>query len=165
MSNDIYNKLKADFPQEALKADISRGRGNPFTSVSAQYIVERLNEVLGIDGWSFTGDFEKTEEGVLFFGALGIRMSTVTPSAVMADGPGEGRWHVVEGVGFSAHKRNVGDCFKSARTDALSKAASLLGIANEVFKGNVPPPGSSKPAAQPAPAQRAGGKAKPGGMF
>jgi hypothetical protein len=148
----IYEGLKKDFPQEALKADVSRGRGNPFTSVGAQYIIERFNEVLGVDGWQFTGDFEKVDDGVLFFGTLGIRMHAPSPS--MVEGVIDNGWHFVEGVGFSAMKRNLGDTYKGARTDALSKAASLLGVANEVFKGNVPPPGSSAPTTPSAPQQR-----------
>jgi hypothetical protein len=161
MSNEIYKKLTADFPQEALKADVSRGAGNPFTSVGAQYIVERLNEVLGVDGWSFTGDFERADEGVLYFGNLAIRMNGEPKNPITGT---DGVWHVVEGVGFSAIKRNLGDTYKSARTDALSKAASMLGVANEVFKGNVPPPvRGAKPQAK-APQQRAGGGKKQG-MF
>lgn len=138
----IYAGLTADFAQEALSIDSSRGFD--LTSVKAQYVVERLNQVLGVLGWRFTGEYQEREDGgVLYFGKLYIMME-------------EGEPHVVEGVGFSAKKKNVGDTYKGARTDALSKAASMIGVANEVFKGNVKPvKGGSSTAA--APRQRAGG--------
>lgn len=129
ISKETYTKLTAEFPPEALSVDDSRGFA--LTSVRAQWIVERLNEVLGVDGWQFTGKYEpQSDGGVLYFGQL----------TIVGD---EGKWHTVEGVGFAASKKNLGDTYKGARTDALSKAASLIGVANSVFKGMVKPPEKS----------------------
>lgn len=41
--------------------------------------------------------------------------------------------------GFSADKKNEGDAYKGAKTDSLSKAASMFGVGNDVFKGLVDP--------------------------
>ena len=133
----LYEGLKAPFPKEALSTDSSRGFA--LTSIKAQYVTERLNEVCGVDGWSFTGEYKEVsgEGGVLFFGVLTIN-----------DGF---KGHQQEAVGFSAQKRNVGDAYKGAKTDALSKAASLFGLGNEVFKGNVAPPGATKKKASSKP--------------
>ena len=45
--------------------------------------------------------------------------------------------HSVEAIGYSDNKKNIGDTYKSARTDALSKAGSYFGIGNEMYKGNI----------------------------
>jgi len=126
---EVAGLLSKPFPAEAMTTDNSRGFA--LTSIKAQYIVERLNEVLGIDGWQHRGRFEKVEEGVLFHGEL------------VLDNGGQGIMQL--GTGFSKDKKNVGDSYKSAKTDSLSKSASLFGVGNDVYKGKVPPPsGTSK---------------------
>lgn len=120
----IYNGLKAPFSDDAYSVDSSRGFN--LTSIKAQYVVERLNEVCGMDGWELTGDYTPVDGGVLFMGTL-----------IINDGH---RGHKQQSVGFAAIKKNIGDAYKGAKTDALSKAASLFGLGNEVFKGNVAPP-------------------------
>lgn len=144
----FYKRLTTPFPDEALSVDSSRGFN--LTSVKAQYVVERMNETFGMDGWTFTGEYQKEDNGVLYFGELAVRVGGETVVFTSDDGTQaetyEPLWHTVEGVGYSDNKRNIGDTYKSARTDALSKAASMLGVANDVFKGKVAPPtvGSGK---------------------
>ena len=131
--NDIYNKLKEPFPKEALSTDSSRGFD--LTSVKAQYVVERLNEVVGIGNWRHTGAYEPVDGGVLFKGQLVISNVSIHPTSGT----------VREAVGYATIKKNVGDAYKGAKTDSLSKCASQFGLANEIFKGNVAPPSKSKP--------------------
>ena len=119
----FYEDLAADFGPEACTKDSSRGFD--LTSVKAQYVVERLNEVVGVMNWSFGGEYEKTDDGVLFMGALIINVN------------GKSNRHFAPG--FSKNKKNIGDTYKSANTDSLSKCASKFGIANAVFKGLVDP--------------------------
>lgn len=122
----LYDKLKAPFPKEAFSKDTSRGFA--LTSIKAQFVKERLNEVFGPFGWGLVGDSNELPSGVLFKGELQIYDRT----------DGEARlYHRVEAEGFAGKKKNHGDTVKSARTDCLSKAASSLGIGNEVFKGEV----------------------------
>ena len=120
----IADQLKAPFTQDAYSVDSSRGFN--LTSIKAQYIVERLNDVCGIDGWEFKGDYTTVDTGVIFFGTL-----------VINDGH---KGHQQQAPGFATIKKNIGDAYKGAQTDALSKAASKFGLGNEVFKGNVAPP-------------------------
>lgn len=125
----LYEQLSAPFPLDAMSADTSRGFA--LTSIKAQYVVERLNTVLGIGGWRLSGTYEVTKDssgnevGVLFHGELSARIGQ--------------RTHTIPTVGYSESKRNKGDQYKGAKTDALSKAASYLGVGNEVFKGLVDP--------------------------
>lgn len=133
---EIYKGLSAEFTDEAYSVDSSRGFD--LTSIKAQYLVERLNNVCGLDGWSHSGAYESVEGGVIYKGIL-----------IVNDGM---KGHQQEAVGFAVIKRNVGDAYKGAKTDSLSKAGSLFGLGNSVFKGLVAPPGKgSKPRTKTAP--------------
>lgn len=128
--SDIYKQLSTPFPKEALSVDNSRGFA--LTSVKAQYVVERLNEALGVENWTHGGTYEAVEGGVIFKGVLTASIDGVVTTR--------------EAVGFGKTSRVVGDMYKSAKTDSLSKCASQLGVANEVFKGLVVPPSTEKKA-------------------
>ena len=130
-----YEKCIAAFPDDALSCDSSRGFD--LTSVKAQYVNERLNEAFGSMNWNITGEYEQVDKGVLYKGVL-----TVTD-------PLTGLTNKQEACGYAIVKKNIGDAFKGSQTDALSKCASRFGVANEVFKGNVLPPG--KGGAKPKP--------------
>jgi len=120
---EIYEKLSEPFPQEALTEDSSRGF--PLTSIKPQYIIERLNKVLGVMNWTFGGEYEEKDNGVIFKGALVITVN--------------GKQNRQFAPGFAPNKKNLGDTFKGAHTDSLSKCASKYGIGNEVFKGLIDP--------------------------
>lgn len=122
--NDVYAAFKEPFPSEALTA-VPRA-GMTMTSVKAQYVVERLNEVCGLDGWRHEGKYVDTDSGIIFEGML------------LLD---NGEKAIAQyGVGYGEKRKNLGDAYKSAKTDSLSKCASLFGLANDVFKGLVSPP-------------------------
>lgn len=123
--SDIYKKLTADFPAEAMSKDMSRGF--ELTSIKAQYVVERLNEVFGPEGWKadYTVQLLDKEQGCIV-------------KCVLIANYDEGKEMIQRSAfGGSEIKKTVGDTIKSAMTDSLSKAASHMGIGNEVFKGKV----------------------------
>lgn len=134
--SEVYKKLIADFSDEALSIDSSRGFD--LTSIKSQYIVERLNEVFGVEGW-------KADYTVQLKDETGIYMKCVI-IANINDGK-----DVIQRSAFggSPMKKNPGDTIKSAMTDSLSKAASHIGIGNEVFKGKVKPPAKNKTTSEP----------------
>lgn len=117
----LLEQLEKPFPKEAMTIDNSRGFS--LTSIKPQYIVERLNHVLGLENWSHGGEYEVVNGGVIFKGAL---VATVAGKQVRQFA-----------VGFGKDGKNAGDTYKSAKTDSLSKCASYLGIGNDVFKGLV----------------------------
>lgn len=123
--NEIYKKLSEDFPPEAMTKDNSRGFA--LTSIKAQYVRERLNEVLGVDGWAtFAEVVSDTEQGV----AVKLKMT------ILVDGKEVTRT-AFGGAARKGKSQTYGDVYKSAETDALSKAASNFGVGNSVFKGLV----------------------------
>lgn len=126
-----YNRAKADFPDEALSTDSSRGFD--LTSVKAQYVVERLNDVFGINGWEHTGQYEKVMDGDTIVGIVYSGQLVVHNGAQAAKR---------EAVGHAVVRdlKRIGDAYKGAKTDSLGKCASQVGVANDVFKGLVEPP-------------------------
>ena len=132
--NDKYSELTAEFPTESIKP--VPGAAN-LTSIKPQYIIERLNEVVGLGNWQHgatlanSAGYQEVDAGVFYFGTLHVR-----------DGETFTQQH---SVGFCARhidrakkfEKNMGDMYKAAKTDSLSKAASLFGIGNSVFKGLV----------------------------
>lgn len=112
------------FTGEALSKDTSRGF--ELTSIKAQYIVERLNDTFGLNGWAANYQIilEAPERGV------------IVKCTLKANVFGNGQV-IREAFGGCNPKKQIGDMIKSAMTDSLGKAASHMGIGNEVFKGKV----------------------------
>lgn len=128
---EVYKKLAAPFPKAAYVADRSRmntktGRGIVLTSLKAQFVIERLNEVLGFMNWSHGGEYQvQTDGSVIFQGALVVTIN--------------GKQNRFFSAGFGSKKTNMGDTYKSAKTDSLCKCASQIGVGNDAFKGLIDP--------------------------
>jgi len=134
---ELYRKLKEPFPPEAYAIDKSRGGNkNPaawLTTIRAQYIIDRLNSVFGLGGWSMTGELDTIRDenqriiSALFSGTLVASCNDINIK--------------IENIGYAeqsvAGNRLGGDILKSARTDCLSKCASWIGVGDAVFKGLV----------------------------
>lgn len=124
----LIKKLEAPFPDEAL-APVQKGKGFYLTTIKAQYVISRLNEVFGPCGigWKFTSSFENfNSKYIICFLELSVKVN--------------GEWsEAIAGVGGHKVVGELADTYKSAQTDALTKAASKLGIGDNVFKGMVNP--------------------------
>lgn len=112
------------------------------SSIKSMYVTERLNEVFGIGSWrTSTEVVERFEKMVV------VKLTFTVPEY---------------GISYECYGGNdnsdLGDAYKGATTDALSKVASWLGIGAEVFKGKQK--GLSQPAQQQAPAPAAPSKTK-----
>ena len=156
LNQDQVQALKAPFPPEALSSDTSRGF--ELTSIKAAFVIERLNEVFGPCGvgWRYVhAPFEEVQNGngrveVLTEVALQFRFGATNDCAgsdrvVWDDGwafrPSNHDWS--EPI-FACGGHAVGkggapmtDARKSAVTDGLTKAASMIGVGSDVFKGLV----------------------------
>ncbi len=121
----LYKELIKEFPPEAYQLDDSRGFD--LTSIKAQYIKERLCEVFTPFGWKIFGEHIEKENGVLFIGKFEVKLEN-------------NEWFSVQATGYARKGKNIGDTYKSATTDALSKAASNIGVGNSAFKGLIKPP-------------------------
>jgi hypothetical protein len=163
MTQDQIVQLKAAFPEEALSADTSRGF--ELTSIRAAYVIERLNDVFGICGmgWRYVhSSFDWFEGEIVTELALQYTTEGSAAGALMWDARHGGWTFLADSKGWSWPVFAVGgrkiskggvpftDTRKSAVTDGLTKAASMLGVGHEVFKGlvrvgNPPKPSPTEP--------------------
>jgi hypothetical protein len=112
---NLLKKLKAPLPVEAVSPNPER----PGLSViKVIYIVERLNDIFGLNGWRVRND-------VIEGGRMVVVKATLTVAKF--------------GISIEQYGGNDnpdrGDAYKGACTDALSKCASYLGVGMDVYKG------------------------------
>jgi Rad52/22 family double-strand break repair protein len=112
---ELIAKLREPLPPEAVSPNPQR----PGLSViKVIYVVERLNEVFGLNGWRVVNEVVENGHMVVVKGALKIPKYNI---------------HIEQYGGNDNPDR--GDAYKGACTDALSKCASYLGIGMDVYKG------------------------------
>lgn len=161
LTADQWEALHAPFPPESLSADTSRGF--ELTSIKAAYVIERLNEVLGPCGigWRYVHspfeacDLKNGSQEIITEVAFQYRLNGIQDGA---SGCPPAEWcALTHGWGwrenspanwsepiFACGGKGVvkggaphTDARKSAVTDGLTKAASMLGVGHQVFKGLV----------------------------
>ncbi len=109
--------LKSPLPPEAVKPHPTK---NYLSSIKAIYVVERLNEVFGLGGWFATNEVVK-EEGKMI----------VVKSTFNAPEYGI----MIPDIFGGNDNPDLGDAYKGACTDALTKIGSYLYIGMDVYKG------------------------------
>jgi hypothetical protein len=119
---EVYEKLSRDFSAEALQT--YKKKGPTLTTIKAGYIVQRMNQTFGVNGWAFGHSaIVKVEDEIV--------TTTYVWVAI------EGKIHKVSGSGTASWKNMGGDAIKSAVTDGMTKAVSYLGCGESVFLGKV----------------------------
>ena len=122
LPEDVKAKLKEPLPREAVSPNLQK----PGLSViKVIYVVERLNEVFGLNGWHVDNEVVETGRMVV------VRATLSVPRYAIA----------IEQFGGNDNP-DRGDAYKGACTDALSKCASYLGIGMDVYKGLYEQPGA-----------------------
>lgn len=108
--------LRKDLPAEAISQHPTK---TFLSTIKAIYVVERINEVFGIGSWKLKSTLiEKDGKMVVVQSFLSI--------------PEYG----IELESFGGNDNSdLGDAYKGATTDALTKIASMLEIGMNVFKG------------------------------
>jgi hypothetical protein len=115
LPEDLNAKLKEPLPREA----VSPNQQKPGLSViKVIYVVERLNDVFGLNGWHIDNEIVETGRMVVVRATLSIAKYSIA----------------IEQFGGNDNP-DRGDAYKGACTDALSKCASYLGIGMDVYKG------------------------------
>jgi hypothetical protein len=163
----IYAALSAPFPEEAVERTdgLVTGRGYSTTGVKCQYLIDRLNEVLGVGSFRVhrTTSVKETTTArgrPAFEGLCDLRLEL-----------GEwidGRFQVfAETVGDGGHvAMTEADARKGATTSALKRALAMCGPGRDAWRGtldddNRPAEDGGRVArersANPMPARRAAG--------
>jgi len=112
---DLIEQLKAPLPPEAVSANPERPN---LSVIKVIYVVERLNEVFGLNGWRISNHIVEQGKMIVVKGSL-----TVPEYGIE-----------IEQYGGNDNP-DRGDAYKGACTDALSKCASYLGVGMDVYKG------------------------------
>lgn len=121
----IYQQLAEPFPPEMEKTLVKSGI--PLTYIPISEVINRLNKVLGVDKWDFyVNSCERDKHDPEFITAR-VRLCW------NIDGNNDAVYK--EAIGGQKVKRNkkgeivdLGDDFKGAVSDALKKAAQMLGV-------------------------------------
>ena len=122
----MQNELSEQFPVE-VERQLKKG-GTSLTYIPVSEVINRLNKVLGFDGWSY--EIIKCERDALDpdFIVAHVRLNVF---------PGADKFVSVTKDGFGGQKIkrtkqgdivDLGDEFKGAVSDALKKAAQALGV-------------------------------------
>jgi hypothetical protein len=109
--------LKEPLPKEAVKPHPTK---TYLSSIKAIYVVERFNEVFGVGGWVITNDFvERDGKWVVVKSNFEAKEYGI----------------VVRDIFGGNDNADLGDAYKGACTDALTKIGSYLGIGMNIYKG------------------------------
>ena len=160
LTQDQIQALKSPFPPEALSADTSRGF--ELTSIKAAFVIERLNEVFGTCGigWCYVhSPFEVCTDNGKNEIVTEVALQYRFPATNDCPGCDPVVWDAqANDWTFRNHDSNqnwsepifacggklvgkgsapITDARKSAVTDGLTKAASMIGVGHDVFKGLV----------------------------
>ena len=122
ITEEMKQALLAPLPDEAISQHPTK---TFLSTIKAIYVTERLNDVFGVGSWKIKTDFiEKYDKMVVVKTTLEI--------------PEYGIYY--ESFGGNDNQ-DLGDAYKGATTDAITKIGSYLGIGIDVFKGKHTPQG------------------------
>jgi Rad52/22 family double-strand break repair protein len=110
----VIEKLTHRIPDEAISFNPETG----LASINPAYVIERLNQVFGLNGWQATYEIVETKPMVV----VKCRLS-IAPYGIVREQFGGNQM------------ADRGDAYKSACSDAPGKCASQLGIGIDVYKG------------------------------
>lgn len=130
MENVKLELLKSPLPAEAVKQHPTK---TYLSSIKAIYVIERFNDVFGVGKWT-----QKVEETSV------DKASGMVVVKVTFEVPALGIYYESYGGndngGASSKNFDLGDAYKGATTDAITKIGSYLGVGMNVFKGLVDTP-------------------------
>ncbi len=129
MSKDLLKQLSTPFPEE-LEGTLNKG-GMAFRFVSVNEVIARLNEVLGVENWTFEViSCERTLEGGDNIIAH-VRLSAlIEGKSLQRDAYGGAEVKAKKNGGLL----DLGNDHKIAVSDALKKAASMIGVGLYLYR-------------------------------
>ncbi|NNG66434.1 hypothetical protein HKI81_04165 [Caldanaerobacter subterraneus] len=131
----LYPKLSAKLPEEAIQVATKEQtkKGYDTTGYGYQYIVNRMNEVLGPSHWRQIVEIIKEVP-------KGDKLVEVTMRVTVQIG----NWisgtfvPIAEQVAFGGHaSMTLSDAYKGAHTNTLKKALAMFGVGKEAYEGSL----------------------------
>lgn len=134
----LYAALAAPFPEEAIERTDGRvtGRGYSTTGIRYQYIVNRLNDVLGVGGFRV----ERTITVRQIATSKGRDAFEATCDLRLQLGHWEGGAFLpfAEAVADGGHTAMIeADARKGAASNGLKKAAAFFGVGRQAYEGTI----------------------------
>lgn len=118
-------KLNEHLPDEAISSHPTK----PYlSSIKAVYVTERFNEVFGIGKWQTRVEKEHVNHDT---GMVVVKVIFTVPEIDIYYESFGGN----DNGGSNSKNFDLGDAYKGATTDAITKIGSFLGVAIDVFKG------------------------------
>jgi len=127
MVTDIYAKLSKRFPTKLIKT--KPGGGGAKYLPNAQ-IISRLNDVLGVDGWTWTFEWTRIDDGILADGvltALGVTSRGIDGHQISKAKDPKVSAKEIKSIEM------LSTAIKSAESGALVRAARRLGVGLELW--------------------------------
>ena len=121
----MKDKLYADLPSEAIKPHPTK---KYLSSIKAIYVTDRFNEVFGVGKWTTK---VQTEHADFDTGMIVVKVTFEVPEHGIYYESFGGN----DNGGVNNKNFDLGDAYKGASTDALTKIGSFLGVGIKVFKG------------------------------
>lgn len=144
VTEEMRARLCTPLPSEAVTPHPTK---KFLSSIKSIYVTERLNEVFGVGSWSISTEIaDKVPKQVKRGNAT--QEVTIVVCKVIFRIPAYGIEYECYG---GNDNEDLGDAYKGATTDALTKIASWMGIGGEVFRGEA---GKVKPQPQQAPQRK-----------
>ena len=129
--------LRRPLPEEAVSQHPTK---TFLSTIKAIYVVERLNEVFGIGSWNIKSEVIDNKTSMIVVRAtLTILEYEIELESFGGNNNG----------GENSKNFDLGDAYKGATTDALTKIGSYLEIGIDVFKGLSGKTNQSSPKAKP----------------
>lgn len=129
--------LKKPLPEGSVKQHPTK---TFLSSIKAIYVVERLNDVFGIGSWHLRSAVIDTSTPMIVVKSI----LTVPEYGIELESFGGN-----DNGGESSKNHDLGDAYKGACTDALTKVCSYMGIGMDVYKGLVNTAAASSNAGTP----------------
>lgn len=128
-------RLAAPFPEEAVQRAKTRAfKGYDSTGFGYQFLVNRLNETVGIGHWRTLHAVELR----MLDKEKGQQEATVTMKIQLGNYI-EGEWQILAEVeGYGGHvSKSLGDAKKGAFTNAFKKTVAMLGVGRQAYEGSI----------------------------
>lgn len=134
----LYAALAAPFPESAIERTDGRvtGRGYDTTGIKYQYVVNRLNEVLGIGGYRVERAVKvreiTTAKGRPAFDA------TCEVKVTLGEWSGGEFMPFAEAIGDGGHtSTSEADAIKGAFTNGFKKTVAFFGVGKQAYEGTL----------------------------
>lgn len=139
-NEQLKAELYAPLPAEAIKPHPTK---TFLSTIKPIYVTDRLNEVFGIGGWKLHTENILVNDN----GTVVNKVTFIVPKYDIYYECFGGN----DNGGQASKGFDLGDAYKGATTDALTKICSYLGIGIDVFKGKQSSKPSPAPTSIPAP--------------